>query len=160
MTEPAEAKETIVGDSENQYLTFLLEGQTYGIPIVQVHEIRGDVSVTPLPNAPDYILGVLNLRGTIIPVIDLRTRFGLPYRAQDQLSVVIVISIGPRLAGLMVDGVSDVVDVVAEQRRDAPVIEGSTNREFISGLLDIGGRIVIVVDTSSLDDLSGAGLAA
>jgi len=139
-----------------QYLSFILDGQIYGVPIVEVQEIRSDVSVTPLPNAPDYILGVLNLRGTIIPVIDLRTRFGLPFREIDDLSVVVVINVGQRLAGMMVDAVSDVVDAGTESWREAPEFEGHSNREFINGLLEAGGRIVIVLKTDALNDLSDA----
>lgn len=147
----------VAQEETTQYLSFLLDGQIYGVPIVEVQEIRGDVAVTPLPNAPDYILGVLNLRGTIIPVIDLRTRFGLPFREINDLSVVVVINIGQRLAGMMVDAVSDVVDAGVESWREAPEFEGHSNRDFIQGLLESDGRIVIVLRTEALDDLSNAG---
>jgi len=140
-----------------QYLTFLLDGQVYGVPIVQVQEIRGWMSVTPLPNSPPYIKGVLNLRGTIIPVIDLRVRFKLPFRSYDALTVIVVVNIRDRLAGLVVDSVSDVIDVGAGERRETPTFEGQVDRRFIEGLLEAGQQIVIVLNTAELDDSVGAG---
>jgi purine-binding chemotaxis protein CheW len=140
-----------------QYLTFLLDGQVYGVPIVQVQEIRGWMSVTPLPNSPAYIKGVLNLRGTIIPVIDLRVRFKLPFRPYDTLTVIVVVNIRDRLAGLVVDSVSDVIDAGIGERRETPTFEGQVDRRFIEGLLEAGQQIVIVLNTAELDDSVGAG---
>lgn len=140
-----------------QYLTFLLDGQVYGVPIVQVQEIRGWMSVTPLPNSPAYIKGVLNLRGTIIPVIDLRVRFKLPFHPYDALTVIVVVNIRDRLAGLVVDSVSDVIDVGAGERRETPTFEGQVDRRFIDSLLENGQQVVIVLNTAELDDSVGAG---
>jgi len=137
-----------------QYLTFFLDDQLYGVPLTEVSEIRGGITITPLPNTPDYILGVLNLRGTIIPVIDLRTRLGMVVRPMDDLSVIVVVSIGKRLSGLMVDGVSDVIESGTSQWREAPEFDGQGDQDFIEGLLETDRRIVIVLKTAALDDLS------
>ena len=90
---------------ETQYLTFRLDNQEYGLPIIEVQEIKGWTRMTPVPNSPSHMLGVLNLRGTIIPVIDLRARFGLPSKEHDEFTVIMVVSMGERLAGLVVDSV-------------------------------------------------------
>lgn len=141
----------------SQYLTFLLDGQVYGVPIEQVQEIRGWMPVTPLPNSPAYIHGVLNLRGTIIPVVDLRIRFNLPFRPHDAQTVIVVVNICDRLAGLVVDSVSDVIDSSIGKLRESPAFEGQVERRFIDGLLEAGEQIVLVLNTRELDDSVGGG---
>jgi purine-binding chemotaxis protein CheW len=147
-------------DDETQYLTFSLDGQTYGIPILQIQEIRGWTAVTPLPNSPAHIKGVLNLRGTIIPVIDLRSRFNLPAREYDALTVIVVVNLRNHLAGLVVDAVSDVVNAGADRERETPDFEGRVNRLFIRGLLEVNGDIITVLNTDELDDTAAAAAAA
>lgn len=147
-------------DGETQYLTFTLDGQSYGIPILQIQEIRGWTAVTPLPNSPAHIKGVLNLRGTIIPVIDLRARFNLPGRQYDALTVIVVVNLRDHLAGLVVDAVSDVVNAGADQERATPDFEGRVNRLFIHGLLEVNGQIITVLNTDELDDSAIATAAA
>jgi purine-binding chemotaxis protein CheW len=137
------------GDAE-QYLTFRLDGLDYGIPIVQVQEIRGWTKVTPLPNSPRYIRGVLNLRGTIVPIIDLRLRFNLEEAAYDATTVIIVVNIGGRLAGIVVDGVSDVISIVPDQRRPAPEFEGHGNRQFVQGLTQVEEKLLVLLDVDKL----------
>lgn len=144
-------------ETVSQYLTFLLDGQVYGVPIAQVQEIRGWMSVTPLPNSPAYIKGVLNLRGAIIPVVDLRVRFNLPLRPYDAQTVIVVVNIRDRLAGLVVDSVSDVIDADLGERREAPTFEGQLDRRFIEGFLEAGQQIVIVLNTAEFDDSVGGG---
>ena len=132
--------------NEEQFLTFRLDGQEYGIAILKVQEIKGWDKMTPIPNSPRYVKGVLNLRGVIVPVFDLRLRFGLPEAARDAFTVIIVVNIGGRLAGIVVDAVSDVINIGAEQQCAAPAYEGQQNREFIKGLAQVEDKLLILLD--------------
>jgi purine-binding chemotaxis protein CheW len=131
---------------EEQYLTFRLDGQEYGIAILKVQEIKGWDKMTPIPNSPPYVKGVLNLRGVIVPVFDLRLRFGLPEAQRDAFTVIIVVNIGGRLAGIVVDAVNDVINVGADQHCAAPEYEGQRTREFIKGLAQVEGKLLILLD--------------
>lgn len=139
----------VTADAE-QYLTFRLDGLDYGIPITQVQEIRGWTRVTPLPNSPRYIRGVLNLRGTIVPIVDLRLRFNLAEGTYDACTVIVVVNVGGRLAGLVVDAVSDVISLAAEQRRNPPEFEGHANRQFIQGLTEVDEKLLVLIDVEKL----------
>jgi purine-binding chemotaxis protein CheW len=139
---------------ETQYLTFRLDSQEYGLPIIEVQEIKGWTSMTPVPNSPSHMLGVLNLRGTIIPVIDLRTRFGLPMKEHDEFTVIMVVSMGKRLAGLVVDSVSDVISAPDEAVRDNPEANSNIDQRFFRGLVESNGKLVILLDAMQiLDDI-------
>ena len=137
---------------ETQYLTFRLDNQEYGIPIVEVQEIKGWTRMTPVPNAPAHILGVLNLRGTIIPVIDLRTRFKLPRKDHDEFTVIMVVSMGERLAGLVVDSVSDVVNAPDDAVRENPEANSNIDQRFFRGLIEAKGKLVILLDVMQISD--------
>ena len=141
-----------VNEADEQYLTFKLVDQDYGIEILKVQEIKGWSQVTPLPNSPKYIKGVLNLRGTIVPVIDLRLRFNLEEAEYDSFTVIVVVNVGGRLAGLVVDSVSDVINLKSEQRCDTPEFEGQINRQFIEGLGEIGEKLFILLNAEKLVD--------
>jgi purine-binding chemotaxis protein CheW len=132
--------------NEEQFLTFRLDGQEYGIAILKVQEIKGWDKMTPIPNSPPYVKGVLNLRGVIVPVFDLRLRFGLPETVRDAFTVIIVVNIGGRMAGIVVDAVSDVINVSPEQQCAAPEYEGQQNREFIKGLAQVEDKLLILLD--------------
>ncbi len=131
-------------------LTFRLGEQDYGIAISKVQEIREWTKVTPLPNSPSYIKGMLNLRGAIVPVIDLRMRFGLDVLEHDGFTVIIVVNVGGRLAGIVVDTVSDVLSVDPDQRRALPEFEGHANRRFIEGLAQIEDRLMVLLNVDQL----------
>lgn len=140
-------------------LTFRLGDQDYGIAISKVQEIREWTKVTPLPNSPSYIKGMLNLRGAIVPVIDLRMRFGLDVLERDGFTVIIVVNVGGRLAGIVVDAVSDVLSVDPGQRRALPEFEGQANRRFIEGLAQIDDRLMVLLNVDQLvtsEDLTSA----
>jgi len=139
-------QEKAVQANEEQFLTFRLDGQEYGIAILKVQEIKGWDKMTPIPNSPPYVKGVLNLRGVIVPVFDLRLRFGLPETVRDAFTVIIVVNIGGRMAGIVVDAVSDVINVSLEQQCAAPEYEGQQNREFIMGLAQTDGKLLILLD--------------
>jgi purine-binding chemotaxis protein CheW len=133
-----------------QYLTLLLDDQYYGIAINKVMEIKGWTSVTPIPNSPEYIRGVLNLRGAIVPVIDLRLRFNLPEVEYTAFTVIIVVSVNDRLAGIVVDAVSDVISLSEEQHCETPEFEGEISRQFIEGLGQIEDRLLILLNVDKL----------
>lgn len=135
---------------DEQFLTFRLHGQDYGITIHKIQEIKGWDKMTPIPNSPAYIKGVLNLRGVIVPVIDLRLRFGLPEAERDVFTVIIVANVNGRLAGIVVDAVSDVINLGAEQLCDAPEYEGQHNREFIKGLAQVDNKLLVLLDIDRL----------
>ena len=137
-------------NTDSLCLTFRLSDQDYGIAISKVQEIREWTKVTPLPSSPAYIRGMLNLRGSIVPVIDLRLRFGLDALERDSAAVIIVVNVGSRLAGILVDTVSDVVSVDHGQRRALPEFEGHANRRFIEGLAQIDDRLMVLLNVDQL----------
>lgn len=139
-----------------QYLTFNLAGESYGIDILRVQEIRGWVPVTKVPNAPAFVRGVMNLRGAIVPVVDLRLRFGLESVEYTKITVVIVVTVrsephGDRIIGMVVDGVSDVLNINnAADIKDAPDFGAAVHTEFISGLVAIDSGMVMLLDVDRL----------
>jgi len=137
-------------EAGSQYLTFMLGGEHYAVDILRVQEIKGWTPVTCIPNTPDYIRGVLNLRGTIVPILDLRMRFCLAQAEYTPLTVIIVLSIqtgqGERLIGVVVDAVSDVLNVDARDIKPTPDFGSGVNTEFVSGLAAAGEQMVIVLD--------------
>ncbi len=137
-----------------QVLTFTLGGESYGVDILRVQEIRGWSSVTRIPQAPDHVLGVLNLRGSIVPIIDLRRRFGVGQADFTPLTVIIVLLVdlpsGRREFGLVVDGVSDVVDITSGDMKPPPDIGGRVDGDFLQGLATVGDAMVILLDVDAL----------
>jgi len=129
-----------------QYLTFTLGSEAYGLDILRVQEIKGYTAVTPIPNAPDYLKGVMNLRGTVIPVIDLRRRFRMEVADYTAFTVVIVVTVGPRVMGLVVDAVSEVLDVAPGDVEPTPDLGGQVDGGFVSGLAKTGDRLVVLLD--------------
>lgn len=140
-------------DLDEQYLTFRLNNQDYGIPILEVQEIKGMTEITPIPNSPVFIKGVINLRGTVIPIIDLRLRFNIEESEYDEVTVIIVVNIKDKLAGLVVDSVSDVMNASSEQRSEAPEFEGQVNRKFIDGLVQHEDILVILLNIDELAEV-------
>jgi purine-binding chemotaxis protein CheW len=137
-----------------QYLTFALAGEEYGVDILKVQEIKGWTPVTAIPKAPIHMCGVLNLRGAIVPVIDLRLRFGLEQAEYTKVTVIIVLSIstekGERVIGVVVDAVSDVLNVQPEQVKQAPDFGSGSDLEFVKGLATINERMVMLLDADKL----------
>jgi purine-binding chemotaxis protein CheW len=151
----------------HQVLTFTLGEETYGVDILRVQEIRGWTPVTRIPQAPGHVLGVLNLRGSIVPIVDLRMRFRLARAEYTPLTVIIVLSVqsptGRRDFGVVVDGVSDVIDVPSSDVKPAPDLGSQASIEFIRGLAAVSGRMVMLLDIDRLigaDVTSGPALSA
>jgi purine-binding chemotaxis protein CheW len=133
-----------------EFLAFHLGGEEYGIDIQKVAEIRGYEAVTHIANAPEFIKGVVNLRGTIVPILDLRIKFNLGTPSYDQFTVVIILNIGQRVIGIVVDGVSDVVTLTAEQVKPAPALGTALNTDHLIGLGTIDQRMLILMDIDKL----------
>lgn len=139
------------GDGAQQYLTFLLAGEEYGVDILRVQEIKGWDSVTPIPNTPKYIRGVINLRGTIVPIIDLRLRFNLEQLEYGPTTVVIMLKVmsdnkQSRTMGIVVDGVSDVYNMPDDQIKPSPDFGTAVETDFVKGLATVNEKMVIIVD--------------
>lgn len=142
-------------DSEgSQYLTFALDGEEYGVDIMRVQEIKGWIPVTRIPNTPEYMQGVLNLRGTIVPIIDMRMRFNLEREDYTAITVIIVLSVkcaaGDRVIGLVVDSVSDVINVNATDIKPTPDFGSAVNTEFLNGLATVGDTMVMLLEVDKL----------
>jgi len=133
-----------------QYLSFALGEEQYGIEILRVQEIKGYSGITPIPNTPPHIRGVMNLRGTVIPVVDLRAKFNLETRTYDKFTVIIVVTVGVRIIGLVVDAVSDVLDISRNEIRPAPDFGRHEDTRFISGMVHVGERLVVLLDIANL----------
>lgn len=143
-----------VQDTDNQYLTFFLAGEEYGVSILDVQEVRVWDGVTAIPNAPVYVKGVLDLRGTIVPVVDLRIRFNMESVDYDETTVIVVLKIKTgkqeHIIGIVVDAVSDVLDVSSEQLKNAPDFENEASTEYVAGLATVNDKMVILLDTGKL----------
>lgn len=153
---------------EQQYLTFNLAGEQYGIDILKVQEIRGWTPVTRIPNVPSFVRGVMDLRGAVVPIIDLRGRFNLDEVTYSNTTVVILAMVGQetggRVVGLVVDGVSDVLDIRAGDIQPPPDFGAAVNTEFLKGLVTLETGMVLLLDMERLlavEELYGlAGAAA
>ncbi len=139
------------GQASSEYLTFTLGKEEYGIDILKVQEIRSYEAVTTIANAPAFIKGVVNLRGTIVPIVDMRIKFNLGEVSYDQFTVVIVLNVSGRVVGMVVDGVSDVIALSHDQVRPAPDFSSTTfDTKYITGLGTIDQRMLILVDIEKL----------
>ena len=142
------------GGETHQYLSFFLGGEEYATDILTVQEIKGWDTVTRVPYSPDYILGVINLRGSIVPVIDLRVRFSLEKALFDAATVVIVVHVagtrGERIVGIVVDAVSDVYTVPSENIQPPPDVMGSVDHMFVVGLANLDNKLLIILDIERL----------
>ena len=142
----------------NEFLTFRLGGEEYGIEILKVQEIRGYDSITQIANAPEFIKGVVNLRGIIVPIVDMRIKFRLGNADYDQFTVVIILNVAGRVMGIVVDGVSDVLTLEAEQMRSTPEFGSVIDTEYIMGLGTVEERMLILIDIEKLMSSSDMGL--
>ena len=142
--QPASAPEA------TQYLTFSLGEQEYGVPILNVQEIKGFSPATPIPNTPAFRKGVMNLRGTIIPVIDLRVRLALEETAYTAFTVVVVLAIESTVVGAVVDAVSDVLTIPDADVQRAPDFGAEADVRFVAGIAQASGRLIVLLDAAAL----------
>jgi purine-binding chemotaxis protein CheW len=146
------------GESDNEFLAFKLGKEEYGIDILKVQEIRGYEAVTRIANAPEFIKGVVNLRGIIVPIVDMRIKFNLGEPTYDQFTVVIILNIGSRVTGMVVDSVSDVITLSPEQIKPAPEMGTAFNSDYLTGLGTLNERMLILVDIDKLMSSAEMGL--
>jgi len=139
-------------------LAFTLGSEEYGVDILKVQEIRGHDPVTRIANAPDFIKGVVNLRGIIVPIVDLRLRFQLQVTANSVANVVIVLNIAGRIIGMVVDGVSDVIQLGPDDIRPAPQMGTAFDTDFLLGIATVDERMLILLDIERLLSSSELGL--
>jgi purine-binding chemotaxis protein CheW len=148
------ATETITantsGSAGGEYLTFTLGKEEYGMDILKVQEIRGYDAVTAIANTPAFIKGVINLRGIIVPIVDLRIKFNLSKVEYDQFTVVIILNLSKRVVGVVVDSVSDVLTLTQDQIKAAPSLSTSLDTRYIMGLGTVDQRMLILVDIEKL----------
>ena len=147
MSEPITAAAV---QADNEYLTFTLGKEAYGIDILKVQEIRSYGAVTRIANAPEFIKGVVNLRGIIVPILDMRIKFNLGEARYDQFTVVIILNVAHRVVGAVVDSVSDVLTLQAGQIKPAPEFATTLHTQFIMGLGTVDERMLILVDIEHL----------
>ena len=148
-----ETASTVTSDA-HQYLTFFLADAEYGVDILRVQEIKGWETVTALPKTPEYVQGVMNLRGAIVPIIDLRQRFGMERLAPGPMTAVVVLKVvhdhGSRIMGVVVDAVSDVHNVTDAELRPAPECGSTASSECVKGLATVNGQMLIILDIDQL----------
>ncbi len=144
--------------SRREFLAFTLGKEEYGIDIQKVQEIRGYESVTRIANAPEFIKGVTNLRGIIVPIIDMRIKFSLGTPTYDQFTVVIILNISGRVVGIVVDSVSDVINLTPEQTKPAPEMASTFNADYLIGLGTLDERMLILIDIDKLMSSTDMGL--
>jgi len=140
-----------------QYLSFIMDTEEYAVGILSVREIRGWESVTPIPNTPEYVKGFINLRGIVVPIIDLRQRFNLDVVEYCETTVVIILNTTDQidcqqLVGIIVDAVSEVYDIDTDSIRDAPNLGSQIDTQFIKGIVEINDKMIILTEVQTLLD--------
>ena len=156
---PASARETLIKECTqsaglttdgNQFLTFNLGEECYGVDILRVREIKGYSAVTKIPNTPAHIKGVLNLRGTIVPIVELRTKFGMPTVEYTAFTVIILVVVRDKVIGLVVDSVSDVLNIDKKDIQPPPQFGANVDVSFMSGIGKSGEKLVALLNMEHL----------
>ena len=145
-----QSREKATADASRELLTFTLGNEEYGIDILKVQEIRGYEAVTTIANAPEFIKGVINLRGIIVPIVDMRIKFNLGSVTYDETTVVIILNVANRVVGMVVDGVSDVTTLKADEIKPPPEFGAGLDTKYLQGLGIAGERMIILVDIEKL----------
>lgn len=156
MSKETNAQEEQVKEELQQYLTFVLDEEEYGVPILSVRGIQGWEKTTPIPNSPNYVMGIINLRGEVVPIVDLRRRFELEPVEYSANTVVIVVRVeqgnGEKTVGLVVDAVADVHDIKKDDMRESPDFGSAIKQEFVRSLGLIEEKMVIILDIDRMVD--------
>lgn len=133
-----------------QFVTFVIANENYGVPVLKVQEIIGMTEIVHVPNSPDFMKGVINLRGSVVPVIDMRTRFRMQEREYDMFTVIIIVEVRDMLVGMIVDSVSDVVDMAAGDIQKTPNFTVKIDTDYIEGIGQIADKLVIILDIEQI----------
>jgi purine-binding chemotaxis protein CheW len=155
-----EKPDEMVLSEAREYLTFRLDQEEYGIDILKVQEIRGYESPTRVANAPEFIKGVVNLRGTIVPIVDMRLKFNCSKVEYNSFTVVIVLNLRSRIVGVVVDSVSDVMELHPDSIKIAPEMDSVIDSSAVLGLGSLGGRMLILLDIERLMSTQDMGLVS
>ena len=150
MTEKRNIAQNLAEDEVLQWVTFQLENETYGINVMQVQEVLRYTEIAPVPGAPDYVLGIINLRGNVVTVIDTRSRFGLPAGDVSENSRIVIIEAEKQVIGIMVDSVAEVVYLRSSEIDAAPAVGTEESAKFIHGVSNRDGQLLILVDLNKL----------
>ncbi len=156
----AQSTEKLAASATLQFLTFALGAEEYGVEILKIQEIKGFSAITPLPNAPPYVKGVMNLRGTIVPIVDLRKKFGMPEEAYTAFTVIVVVQVQGQIMGFIVDAVSEVLTVSETDIQPTPDLHGQVDTTFLNGLAKTGEKLVILLDIDKVLTAGEIALAA
>jgi purine-binding chemotaxis protein CheW len=143
------ATKSVEGDTR-QFISFTIGDEEYGVDIMAIREIKGWTATTELPNTPDYMRGVINLRGAIIPILDLRARFGAGLTEAQARHVIIVVAVRQRVVGILVDGVADIITVAVGDIQPIPELDHGDTSDFLTGLVTVDGRMVALLDLNTL----------
>ena len=157
MSEAAVQQSVMAGD-DREFLSFVLGDEHYALDITTVKEIRGYEQVTKIANAPDFIKGVMNLRGDIVPVVDLRIKFNVGEATYNEFTIVIMLNVDERIVGIVVDGVSDVIRLSEEEMLPPPEFGVAFDSRYLHGLADVDETMVILVNIESLINSNELGL--
>ena len=142
--------ETVSGVEGGKFLTFLLQEEEYGLEILKVREIMGLMEITTVPQTPDYVRGVINLRGQVIPVVDLRLKFGMDKGEDDKRTCIIVVDVGGVMMGIVVDTVSEVMDINSSDIEATPSFGTELNTDYILGMGKVAGKVKILLDINKV----------
>jgi len=137
---------------EAQWVTFYLEGECYGINVMQVQEVLRVSDIAPVPGAPEYVMGIINLRGNVVSVLDTRNRFGLPSRETDESTRIIIVEMNQQTVGIIVDSVGEVVEVQQDEVGKSPNVGNEESARYIHGIVSREGFLLILVELSRLLD--------
>ena len=142
--------ETIDEGPVTEWVTFHLDDEKYGINVMQVREVLRETEIAPVPGTPDYVLGIINLRGNVVTVIDTRKRFGLAPKEVDEATRIVIVEVGEEVAGMQVDGVAEVMDVPGSEVETAPNVGNDESSKYIQGVSSQKGGLLIFVDLDKL----------
>ncbi|MFW6365481.1 MAG: chemotaxis protein CheW [Spirochaetota bacterium] len=139
-----------IDTEENQFVTFLIGGESYGVEVLCVSEILGMTEITPVPNTFNFMKGVINLRGEVVPVVDMRLKFGMNEKEYDSFTVIIIVEVKKRLVGMIVDAVSDVANIPVGSIQNTPHFTTRIETDFIRGIGQLGEQLIIILDVDRI----------
>ena len=146
MSQAMEAQSNVT----NRWVTFKLDNETYGIDVMQIREVLRGTEISPVPGAPPFVLGIINLRGNVVAIVDTRNRFGLPAQDMDDASRILILESGDYVVGFLVDSVHEVVELKSSDIEPAPDTGSASSTRFISGLCNRGDGLLIMVDAQKM----------
>ena len=150
MQEKTDTAKLDAANNVKQYVTFVIANEIYGVPILKVQEIIGMTDIVHVPNSPEFMKGVINLRGSVVPVIDMRKRFSLEEREYDMFTVIIIVEMKNMPVGMIVDTVSDVVSIADSEIQDTPNVTSKISSDFIEGIGQVNERLVIILNIDNI----------